>query len=216
MRWIRWSLPALCAGSILIGGTAEANWQASLVASDLGAEPRLHDLVAEAASHGFGPAEAQQAAPDDLFLTLLLPPGDTCSPRGAFLLCPGVRVMTRGSGPDAPIAGIWRTSLLEQPVLATTLIAGARARWGEPREAGLEEERNRGAQLQVHRLRWSLSGPPREIELSLVLAGPDAEEGATVRVMGLSVVRPRETPCPPPSRPEVVLAACPHRAGASP
>ncbi len=121
----------------------------------------------------------QLPLPGGLTLHLALPQGDHCSPQAAWLLCPGLRLASRGAGGDAPVVAAWHTSLPQPPLALATLRQAALDRYGPPAREERVVERRRGLDLVQHRMGWTLTGhhAPLWLEAVFVLQETEAQEG---------------------------------------
>ncbi|MGX9963482.1 hypothetical protein ACVFYP_09155 [Roseomonas sp. F4] len=129
----------------------------------------IGQALATAREQGLEPQDPM-ALPGGLTLRLALPPADSCSPSGAWLLCPGWRLVSAGPDADAPLMAIWSTRILPEPLPRELLRDAALARLGPPGEEEMVLERRRGLDLPMLRLAWRLPGPPAlRLEVRYVL-----------------------------------------------
>ncbi|MBU8543696.1 MULTISPECIES: hypothetical protein [Roseomonadaceae] len=119
----------------------------------------ISQALALARDQGLVP-EAPQALSDGLLLHVALPVADRCSPAGAWLLCPGLRMASAGAAPWAPLVAAWWTRDLAEPTPLAQLRAEAIGRLGPPAVETGESDSRRGLDLTLHRLAWHLPGPP--------------------------------------------------------
>lgn len=138
----------------------------------------------------------QMPLADGLTLHLAVPAGDRCSPQAAWLLCPGLRLASRGTGGDAMVLAAWHTTLPNPPALLAGLRQAALDRHGPPAWEERVIERRWGLDLVLHRMSWTLSGRivPLWLEAIFVLEEAPAEDPALrVRRIGWSATPEQET-----------------------
>ena len=116
--------------------------------------------------------------PDGSSLIVGVRAGDDCSPRAAYLLCPGLRVIAEDASPEARVAGLSLFTRLPASLTLAAAAADAIARYGSPhaRESVVEQRRGLDMLMEVLRWSWRDKAPPIEVEVSLVL---DSERGVT-------------------------------------
>lgn len=105
-------------------------------------------------------SQPPQALPGGLLMQTASPSADSCSPAGAWLLCPGLRMASADAAPASPLIAIWWTRNLAEPAPLARLRAEAIARLGPPLSEAGESDQRRGLDLTLHRLAWHLPGPP--------------------------------------------------------
>lgn len=131
----------------------------------------LRQVVETARDAGLVPGGAA-LLPNGLSLHLAVPKDDACSPSGAWLICPGMRLASQGDEPSDPLVAIWWTRLLPHAAPLASLRASAIARLGPPKEEATETETHWGLELTLHRLAWHMPGvptPPLLLEVRYVL-----------------------------------------------
>lgn len=140
---------------------------AMLVRDALAAMPNLH-------------LAGQMPLPGGLTLHLAVPAGDLCSPQAVWLLCPGLRLASRGTGAEALVMAAWHTSLPEAPMSLAALRQAARERHGPPTVEERTIETRWGLNLVQHRMRWTMAGlnAPLHLEAVFVLDDAGAAEDA--------------------------------------
>lgn len=174
----RRAIPGLLLTLFAPRSSLAADAPASLPALPLPPMP-LSAALRHAAGSGLVPA-APSPMPGGLVLHLAAPAADTCSPRAAWLLCPGLRLAVASAGPEASVQAIWQSWVLSVPQPLAALRAVAIARHGPPVSERREQERRRGRDLDLLVLAWRLAqrAAPLRLELTLVLeeeAGPAPE-----------------------------------------
>jgi hypothetical protein len=118
---------------------------------------------------------------DGLTLHLAVPIGDRCSPQAAWLICPGLRLASRGTDGGALVLAAWHTTLPDPPPFLAGLRQAALDRHGPPAWEERVMERRWGLDLALHRMGWTLPGrdPKLRLEAVFVLEDP---AGAAPRV----------------------------------
>ncbi len=183
-------MPPRLALLLLTGLLAQAAYGAaaettpSLLEASLRPGIAMADALAAARARGLelSPPEALPPA-GRMRVVVAVPPGDDCSPRGAFLHCDGLRLYAEGDR----LAMVESYGNLAAPRPAAELLREASARFGRPAAVDQMTERQRGRELRLLRYRWQLrqGGQVQRVTLTLVLAEEAAEALTPARATGV-------------------------------